>query len=206
MRGHQRRGSPSQARRRRRARSIRLLFVVAVVVAGILLILARLTRMQRTATLWFHRSRAVAAERARLAGALRQRAGSGTGGGVDFRPHAGACAGVPRVVYTRHLQRPSARDLFGLVRQAYSSLTLPPQFADVHQAIEQAPSAVAAAFVHANPHLPPQSVVVSCSGQSTPRLREVHVCFDRDLKPRACSADALRAGCRAASLIVPPVR
>ena len=95
---------------------------------------------------------------------------------------------------------------FGLVRQAYSSLTLPPQFADVHQPIEQAPSAVAAAFMHANPHLPPQSVVVSCSGQSTPRLREVHVCFDRDLKARACSADALREGCRAASLIVPPVR
>ncbi len=95
---------------------------------------------------------------------------------------------------------------FGLVRKSYSSLTLPPQFADIHQTIEQAPSAITAAFVHANPQLPPQSVVVSCSGQATPRLREVHVCFDRELKARACSADAQRQGCRAASLIVPPVR
>jgi ribonuclease I len=38
------------------------------------------------------------------------------------------------------------------------------------------------------------------------RLREVHVCFDRELNPRACSADAMREACRAASLIVPPIR
>jgi ribonuclease I len=39
-----------------------------------------------------------------------------------------------------------------------------------------------------------------------PRLREVHVCFDRELDPRACSADALREACRASSVIVPPIR
>jgi ribonuclease I len=41
-----------------------------------------------------------------------------------------------------------------------------------------------------------------CNG---PR-REVRVCFDRELNPRACSADAVRESCRAASLIVPPIR
>jgi ribonuclease I len=37
-------------------------------------------------------------------------------------------------------------------------------------------------------------------------LREVHVCLDRDLAPRACSDDAIRGACRAAQLIVPPIR
>ena len=32
------------------------------------------------------------------------------------------------------------------------------------------------------------------------------ICLDRDLQPRACSEDAARGACRAATLIVPPVR
>jgi ribonuclease T2 len=100
----------------------------------------------------------------------------------------------------------SAAAFFGLVRRAYAELTVPPQLSHAREPIEQTPAGVAAAFMQANPQLPPQSVVVTCSGQTTPRLREVHVCFDRDLKARACSADALRESCRASSLLVPPIR
>jgi ribonuclease T2 len=64
----------------------------------------------------------------------------------------------------------------------------------------------ARSFMHANPRFPADSVVVTCSQQGAPRLREVHVCFDRELHPRACSADSLKEGCRADSVIVPPVR
>ena len=39
-----------------------------------------------------------------------------------------------------------------------------------------------------------------------PRLREVRICLDRSLKPRACSATAVRGACRAATLIVAPIR
>jgi ribonuclease I len=46
----------------------------------------------------------------------------------------------------------------------------------------------------------------TCSGQSVPRLREVHICLDRDLKARACSAAALRQACRAPLLLVAPIR
>ena len=42
--------------------------------------------------------------------------------------------------------------------------------------------------------------------QYVPRLREVHICLDRDLNRRACSADVARGACRAATLIVPPIR
>jgi ribonuclease T2 len=99
---------------------------------------------------------------------------------------------------------PSA--FFATVRRAYTSISVPAQLSAVHQPLQQPPAAVADAFADANPQLPAQSVVVTCSGQTLPRLREVHVCFDRDLQPRACSADALREACRAPTLLIPPVR
>jgi ribonuclease T2 len=95
---------------------------------------------------------------------------------------------------------------FALVRRAYASVKLPPQLADARQPLQQSPESLARAFADANPGLAAQSIVVTCSGQSVPRLREVHVCLDRELKPRACSADAVREACRAPALLVPPIR
>jgi ribonuclease T2 len=95
---------------------------------------------------------------------------------------------------------------FGLVRQAYNSVAIPGSFKSPTAAIERAPSAIVNAFLQANPRLPADSVVATCSGQGAPRLREVHVCFDRNLTARACSADALREACRTSSVIIPPVR
>ena len=42
--------------------------------------------------------------------------------------------------------------------------------------------------------------------QDLPRLREVHICFDRSLAPRACSLDVAGRACRASTLIIPPIR
>lgn len=95
---------------------------------------------------------------------------------------------------------------FGLVRRAYGSLVLPAVFTHPGNPIQQSPAAITAAFLQSNPRLPADSIVATCSTQGAPRLREVHVCFDRELKPRACSADALRQACRADSVIVPPIR
>ena len=97
-------------------------------------------------------------------------------------------------------------EFFGLVRRAYNGIVVPPAFSQSSQPIQQSPAAVLGAFQRANPKLPPLSIVVTCSGQDTPRLREVHVCMERDLTARACSADAARGACRAPILIVPPVR
>ncbi len=95
---------------------------------------------------------------------------------------------------------------FALVRRAYVGVKLPSQFSDVRQPLQQSPDSVAAAFSRANPGLAERSIVVTCGGQSLPRLREVHICLDRDLKSRACSADAVREACRAPTLLVPPIR
>ena len=95
---------------------------------------------------------------------------------------------------------------FALLRHAYAGINIPASLTARAQALEQSPGAVAAAFLHANPKLSAASIVVTCSGQDAPRLREVHICLDRRLNPRACSADAARGACRAATLIVPPIR
>ncbi len=106
----------------------------------------------------------------------------------------GTCSGLDPQAY------------FDLVRRARSSITVPPSLQNPSAAIEQAPAAIVDAFLHANPRLPADSVVATCSRQGAPRLREVHVCFDKSLSARACSADSLREACRADSVIVPPVR
>ena len=94
---------------------------------------------------------------------------------------------------------------FAQVRRAYTGIAVPASLSGSTQ-IEQSPGAIAAEFLRANPKFSAQSVVVTCSRQDVPRLREVHICLDRDLIPRACSAGAVRGACRAATLIVPPIR
>ncbi len=106
----------------------------------------------------------------------------------------GTCSGLEPSAY------------FAQVRRAYARVRIPPPLSNPAQAIQQSPAAIADAFLRVNPAFPPQSIVVACSGQDVPRLREVHVCLDRNLGPRACSADVLRGACRAPQLIVPPVR
>lgn len=106
----------------------------------------------------------------------------------------GTCSGLEPAAY------------FELVRRAFAGVTIPPDLLRPEQSIEQPPAAIAAAFLHANPRLPGQSLVVTCSGQGAPRLREIHICLARDLTPRACSADVVRASCRASEVIIPPIR
>ncbi len=98
------------------------------------------------------------------------------------------------------------KDFFALLRRAYAGTAVPTSLSRVAHEIEQSPSAIAAEFLNANPKLSAQSIVVTCTRQDAPRLREVHICLDRDLNPRACSVDAARGACRAATLIIPPIR
>jgi ribonuclease T2 len=106
----------------------------------------------------------------------------------------GTCSGLEPAEY------------FALIRRAFAGVAIPRELSNPTQAIEQPPTSVGAAFLHANPRFPALSVVVTCSGQDSPRLREVRVCLDRDLAPRACSADAVREACRAPQVIIPPIR
>ena len=106
----------------------------------------------------------------------------------------GTCSGLQPAEY------------FALLRRAYASIVIPREFQSPAQAFEQPSATIAGAVLQANPRLAPQAVVVVCTGQDAPRLREIHICLDRSLAPRACSADALRGACKAPQLIVPPIR
>jgi ribonuclease T2 len=95
---------------------------------------------------------------------------------------------------------------FALVRRAAAGIAMPPSLLTPSTALEQTPAAVGEAFQRANPRLPAKGVLVTCTMQGTPRLREVRICLDRDLAPRPCSADDMKSACRAPQLIVPPLR
>ncbi len=106
----------------------------------------------------------------------------------------GTCSGLEPAAY------------FAQVRRAHAGVVIPPPLSSPTQAMQQSPAEIAGAFLRVNPKFPPQSVVVTCSGQDVPRLREVHVCLDRNLAPRDCSPDAARGACRALRLLIPPIR
>lgn len=97
-------------------------------------------------------------------------------------------------------------EYFRLVRAARATFNVPAGFGTSQTAIEQQPAALARALLEANPRLGADSLVVTCSGGQTPRLREVRICLTHDLAPRRCSDDVLHGACRADTLLVPPVR
>lgn len=111
----------------------------------------------------------------------------------EWKAH-GTCSGLDPQAY------------FALLKRAYAQIRVPAGFQEAGAQVERSPQAVHDDFMHANPALPPDAVAVLCTSQSTPRLREVHVCLDRDLRARACSAQVQKQACRAPSLIVPPIR
>ncbi len=79
-------------------------------------------------------------------------------------------------------------------------MTLPP----VSGGIEIRASEIEAAFLDANDDLTADAVIVTCRDDL---VREVRICLDRDLAPRACAPDVERSACRyRGRLDLPPIR
>ena len=95
---------------------------------------------------------------------------------------------------------------FALVRRAYETVVIPASLTRSGAAISQSTSGITRDFLQSNPRLTSDALLITCSAQDEPRLREVRLCLNRDLSPRPCSPAALRGACRAAELIVPPIR
>jgi ribonuclease T2 len=94
------------------------------------------------------------------------------------------------------------REYFDLVRRAREKVKIPDQYSNPTAPLSVTPSRVIEAFVSDNDGLSPKGIAVDCERR---RLREVRICFTRDLKFRDCSSSAQRA-CRSERLIMPPVR
>jgi len=114
---------------------------------------------------------------------------------------------APRLVYHEWDQHGTCsglqpREYFDVVRRAREKVEIPEQYSNPTAPLSVTPGQVINAFVGANDGLSPNAITVDCDRA---RLREVRICFTRDLKFRDCSPSARRA-CRSERLIMPPVR
>jgi ribonuclease T2 len=94
------------------------------------------------------------------------------------------------------------REYFDLVRTARERVRIPEQYSHPALPLTVTPAQVIDAFVTANDGLPSKGITVDCDRR---RLREVRICFTRDLNFRDCSRSAQRS-CHSERLIMPPVR
>ena len=99
-----------------------------------------------------------------------------------------------------------AEDYFARVRRARAQFAVPERLERPAAPLNVALGTLQGELRTANPRFPDGSIVVTCTHQDVPRLREVRLCLDRDLRPRRCAADVWRAECRAPQLLIPPLR
>jgi ribonuclease T2 len=103
----------------------------------------------------------------------------------EWRTH-GMCTGLSQETY------------FATLRKAYESVEIPADFAR-NESGDVKPSDVEAAFVAANPGMPPDGVSVDCDRKY---LREVRICLTKDMRFRPCR-ELERASCRASTVEMP---
>ncbi|MEL7469203.1 MAG: ribonuclease T2 [Pseudomonadota bacterium] len=96
----------------------------------------------------------------------------------------------------------SARDYFDLSREAYGMIDRPAVLRKLDKQVKISPSVVEKAFLEANPKLRANQISVTCRDGL---VHEVRVCLSKALVPRACTAKVER-GCRAKSVLLPPMR
>ncbi len=109
----------------------------------------------------------------------------------EYKKH-GTCTGM------------SPDDYFDTARKLFESVRIPDRYKLTDQPLQVAPGEVVKEFTAANPELKPEKIAVACGGR---RLKELRVCFSRDLKPRACGDNENRDRlCSRDEVVMPPVR
>ncbi len=108
----------------------------------------------------------------------------------EYKKH-GVCSGL------------EPRRYFEAARQAYGSIRIPEEYQDLSKSLAVSPEQIRRAFLDANPQLSADMIAVVCSRNL---LRELRVCFTKDLSPRSCSRGEQNRQCSSGSVIMPPVR
>ncbi len=109
----------------------------------------------------------------------------------EYKKH-GVCSGL------------DPRKYFSTARDAYRSIRIPEEFQDLTKSLSASPDEIRRAFLDANKQLSDDMVQVVCSRRL---LREVRVCFSKDLTPQPCSQrEQKRKLCNYDTVIMPPVR
>lgn len=95
----------------------------------------------------------------------------------------------------------SPKKYFNVARSLYDRVSVPTPYDDPKTQRVVSPKKIEADFLAANSWLRPDMIAVTCRRGN---LRGVRVCFDRDLRPRACGASIDRdSQCRAGRITVP---
>ena len=95
----------------------------------------------------------------------------------------------------------SAAEYYDLSRQAYGTIERPQVFRKLLKPLEFPATVVEEAFLKSNPALSADMISVTCERGW---FKEVRICLNEDLTPRACGSDVAR-DCRQ-RVIFPPVR
>jgi ribonuclease T2 len=109
----------------------------------------------------------------------------------EYKKH-GVCSGLEPNQY------------FEAARKAYRSIRVPDDFQDLSKPLSVSPEDVRKAFLDANRQLSGDMIQVVCSRHL---LRELRICFSKDLTPRSCSQNEQnRHLCTYDTVTMPPVR
>ena len=96
----------------------------------------------------------------------------------------------------------SAREYFDLSREAYEMIDRPAVLRKLDKQVRISPEVIEKAFLEANPKLRANQLAVTCRDGF---VQEVRICLSKALVPRACTPQTER-GCRAKSVLLPPMR
>ena len=108
----------------------------------------------------------------------------------EWRKH-GTCSGL------------TPKQYFESILATWANVRIPPELKSLTaEHLEFSPAELERKFAAANPGLDTSMVSVDCTGRF---LKEVQVCFDKNLKFRKCSAQVER-GCSMSKIIVRPIR
>ena len=102
----------------------------------------------------------------------------------------GTCSGMQPAAY------------FDTVQDAWRKVKIPATFDGLSRTVTVKPSVIEDAFLEVNPALTDKMISINCNKK---RLREVRICFDKDLNFRTCSKEVQRE-CRDNAVRMPPVR
>ena len=106
----------------------------------------------------------------------------------EWRQH-GVCTGLAAEAY------------FATAERAYRAVRIPARYHALQQPLKTSVAKIEADFLDENPKLKPEMLSTRCSGRY---FRELRICLDRALEPRACGAD-LKDRC-GSEVLLRPVR
>lgn len=110
----------------------------------------------------------------------------------EYKKH-GTCSGLGPEGY------------YAVARRLFESVAIPARYLRPRDPITIAPDEIEADFLKTNLKLKPEMISVACGRGK--RLREVRICFSRDLEPRACGVNEhQRKLCALKRIVMPPVR